>query len=213
MIQSVRQLARSHAHEMFMAMLPAIQNQVRIAFRDLWGEAREEAIQEAIANAFVAFVRLVQRGEAHKAFATVLARFAIAHVRAGRQVGSSLKARDVLSPYAQRKKRFVVERLERASCYEGQWSEAVVEDMRTPVADQAAFRVDFPVWLAQLPPRNRRLAMALAAGHTTGEVAQTFAISAARISQLRRELHDSWQRFHGEPSGSEVVAQAAYAPC
>jgi hypothetical protein len=35
-------------------------------------------------------------------------------------------------------------------------------------------------------------------GKTTGRVARTFRISAARVSQLRRELCANWHRFMGE---------------
>jgi len=76
--------------------------------------------------------------------------------------------------------------------------EAVVEDTHTPVAEQAAFRIDFPAWLKVLTKRNRRIAEALALGHGTGEVARHFRVSESRVSQLRRELCQSWQEFHGE---------------
>ncbi len=37
-----------------------------------------------------------------------------------------------------------------------------------------------------------------AAGETTGGVTRLFRITAARVSQLRRELFERWQAFHGE---------------
>lgn len=185
-------------HRAFLAMLPAIVRCLRLAFRDLQDEAREEAIQEALANTCIAYARLVQRGAADRAFPTVLARFAAAQVRAGRRVGSRRNVRDVLSPYAQRKKQFFVERLDRFDTEEGQWLEAVVEDPHTPVFDQVWFRIDFPAWLDRLAPRHRRIAQTLALGHSTGEVARQFGISAGRVSQLRRELYESWCDFHGE---------------
>ena len=36
-------------------------------------------------------------------------------------------------------------------------------------------------------------------GERTGEAAERFGMSVARVSQLRRELCDDWARFHGEP--------------
>jgi DNA-binding NarL/FixJ family response regulator len=185
-------------HRAFLAMLPAIVRCLRVAFRALQDEAREEAIQEALANTCIAYARLVQRGAADRAFPTVLARFAAAQVREGRRVGSRRNVRDVLSPYAQRKKQFFVERLDRFDTEEGQWLEAVVEDPHTPVFDQVWFRIDFPAWLDRLTPRHRRIAQTLALGHSTGEVARQFGISAGRVSQLRRELYESWCDFHGE---------------
>jgi len=66
------------------------------------------------------------------------------------------------------------------------------------VPDQAAFRVDFPAWLARLSRRDLRIAERLAAGRSTSEVARQVGLSAARISQKRHELHASWQAFQGD---------------
>jgi DNA-binding NarL/FixJ family response regulator len=137
------------------------------------------------------------------AYPTVLARYAVAQVRDGRKVGSSLNVRDVLSPYAQQRKRFHVERLDRFDDDEDEWREAVVEDPYTPVFDQVCFRIDFPSWLSRLPRRNRRVAQSLSLGKSTSEVARQYKVSPGRISQLRRELHDSW---HGYCADSEPFA-------
>ena len=47
----------------FLRMLPAIQTHARITFRDLNATERE-AVQEVIANALIAFVRLWEQGRA-----------------------------------------------------------------------------------------------------------------------------------------------------
>ena len=185
-------------HNRFLAMLPAIETHARLAFRHLDPEAREDAVQETIANALVAFVRLVQLQKTDVAYPSALARYAVAQIHDGRRVGNRLNVRDVLSPYAQKQKGIQVERIDRFDEEEGQWVEAVIEDDRTPVPDQAAFRCDFPTWLDSLSRRNRRIAQALSVGHTTSEVAKRFRVSPGRVSQLRREMHQSWQDFHGE---------------
>jgi hypothetical protein len=145
-----------------------------------------------------AYVRLVRSNKTEVAYPTALARFAVAQVWDGRRVGTRKNVRDVLSQQNQRRKRFAVTRLDRFDPQEGEWQEVVVEDHHTPVADQAAFRVDFPAWLANLPGRDRRIAMRLAIGGATNEVADRFGLSPARISQKRLELRASWQAFHGE---------------
>jgi hypothetical protein len=188
-------------HHAFLVMLPTINRYAELAFRTLHGDNRDDAIQEVVANACVAFARLVEQGRADKAFPTVLARYAIAQVREGRQVGSSWSVRDVLSRRAQQKKRFTVERLDRLDRHDDRWSEAILEDSHTPVLDQVWFRIDFPEWLSRLPVRDRSIAESLAMGDPTRQVAQRFGVSSGRISQLRRELHGSWQRFHGEIPG------------
>jgi hypothetical protein len=178
-------------------MLPIIVRHLRVVFRYLRAEAREEAVAEGLANACTAYQRLVKQGRAHVAFPTVLARFAAAQVADGRQVGSGQNTRDVLSPRAQKKKHFQVERLDHFDDEENEWMEAVVEDPHTPVFEQVCFRVDFPEWLDRLSRRNRRIAESLALGNSTSAVAKRFRISAGRISQLRREFYNSWHKLCG----------------
>jgi hypothetical protein len=195
-------------HAAFLVMLPIIVRHLRIAFRHLRGDAKEEAVAEALANACVAYQRLAKQGRVHLAFPTVLARFAAAQVTDGRRVGNGQNTRDVLSPRAQQKKQFYVERLDHFDKEENEWMEAVVEDPHTPVFDQVCFRVDFPAWLDRLPRRNRRIAESLAIGNHTCAVAKRFRISPGRISQLRREFYDSWQTFCGcdDPPGPAMAA-------
>ena len=151
------------------------------------------------------------QGREELVFTTVLARFAVRQVWAGRQVGTRLNVKDVSSRYAQRRKQIRLERLDRFDPKENRWLEAVVEDHRTPVPEQVCFRVDFPEWLKTLSRRDRRVAQCLAAGHSTGDVARRFGISSARVSQLRRELYDSWQEFHGETEDDLQVPLLAAA--
>jgi hypothetical protein len=184
-------------HKAFLVMLPAIVIHAKIAFRHLRGEARQDAIQETIANALVAFVGLVCRGKMSIAYPTVLAKYAVAQINDGRRVGSRLNVRDVSSAYCRRRKKITVERLDHFDEEDNQWLEAVVEDPHTPVFDQVCFRVDFPAWLNRLSRRNRRIAKCLALGNPTCAVAKRFQISPARISQLRREFYESWQNFCG----------------
>ncbi len=185
-------------HARFLAMLPAITRYASVAFRDLRPEAKREAVQEVIANCFVAFRRLHELDKLDLAYPSVLARFGVAQVRSGRKVGSKLNVNDVTSSYAQRQKRFRVVRLDRFSQVEGFWRESLVEDRRTGPAETAAMRIDFAEWLRQLPERKRQIAEALGSGDTTGAVAERFNISPGRVSQMRRELHESWITFHGE---------------
>ena len=198
-------------HAVFLAMLPAIVTHARIAFRHLNPEARQDAVQEAIANALVAFARLVQLKKTDLAYPTVLARYAVAQINDGRRVGNHLNVREVLSAYAQRHKGFTVERLDHFDEEENAWQEAGVQDTRaTPVFDIVAFRVDFADWLASLSRRDRRIAESLAIGNRTGDVAKRFKLCAGRISQLRRELAESWRQFVGESpeAGTACLATA-----
>ena len=185
-------------HAPFLAMLPAIRAQAHFAFQHLDPESRQDAVQETIANAMVAFVRLAQLGRTEKAFPMVLVRSAAAQIRSGRQVGNRLNIRDVLSPHAQIRKRITVERLDRDHREEGQWIEAVVQDYSTPILDQVAFRCDFPAWLKSLPRFKRRIAEVLAVGHSTGEAARRFHVSPGEDLADTAGTDRLWLAFHGE---------------
>ena len=185
-------------HDRFLDMLPTIRRCARQAFDRHDAEAREEAVQEVIANAWRAFVRLVERGRAALAYPTVLARYAIAQVRGGRKVGTRLRVVDVSSEYARIQKGFTLDRLDEIDASTGEWQEVLVEDGHATPADIAASRIDFAAWLRTLPGRTRKIAKLLATGETTNAAAKKFAVSAGRVSQLRRELQDSWTEFVGD---------------
>ena len=202
MIAPIRQRRSSQSvpnwHEVFMRMAPAIETHAKIAFRHLRPDERAEAVQDVLCNVCAALARLDELDKLDIAYVSVLARFGVSQVRDGRKVGCHLNIRDVSSPYCQRRKKLTIERLDRFDDEENQWVEAIVEDTHTPVFDQVWFRVDFPTWLDTLRRRDRKIALKLAAGEKTGRVARMFRVSAGRISQLRRELHDAWCRFQGE---------------
>jgi len=47
---------------------------------------------------------------------------------------------------------------------------------------------------------KRQVARTLALGETTKRTARRFRVTAGRVSQLRRELQNSWESFQGEPA-------------
>jgi hypothetical protein len=194
-------------HAGFLALLPEIYRHIRFAFRRLESERRDEATQEALANALVAYVRLHELGKTDVAYATPLANYAVRQVCSGRQVGCRLNMDDVLSPYAQRRQGFTVSRLQRPDEREGTWKEILVEDPTCTPAELAASRIDFGAWLNKLPRKKRRIASTLAASETTKEAAKKHKVTPGRVSQLRRELAASWDEFHGEPEQAAVVGR------
>ncbi len=185
-------------HKEFLAMLPKIRQHASVAFRHMRPEAREEAVQEVISNCVKAFVRLVQLKKVDLAYPTVLARFGVAQVRDGRKVGGKLNVHDVSSDYAQREKGFHLERLDQYDNEDDSWIEVLVEDKSAGPADVASIRIDFTHWLTSLSPRTRRIAKILATGERTSVIAQKFDLSPGRISQVRKELAQSWRLYQGE---------------
>src|SRR5687767_11381193 len=90
------------AKRRFLSLLPTVQSAAEYAFRRLPTEEREEAVQEVLASAYVAFCRLTAQGRACQAFGSALGGYAVAQYRAGRRVGSRMNSADMMAP-AQRR--------------------------------------------------------------------------------------------------------------
>ncbi len=199
-----RPTANAQHDERFLKMVPAIQRYARSAFRNLRAQTRDEAICTVVADALFAFRRLVESDKQDRAYATPLARFAVRRYWTGR-CACMPRGRDMMSQKTQTTRGIVIERLEFFDEQEQHWRQALVEDRRASPADTAAARIDVAAWLRSLPRRNRRIAQTLAMGETTSSAARRFGISRARISQLRRELQESWQAFQGEAPREAVL--------
>lgn len=190
--------SRRVSQKKFEEMLPLIQKQAAYAFRDSKSEQKEELVAETVANAYCAFVRLVRRGYESIVYPTPLATFAIKQVRSGRRVGGKPRPRDVMSQLTRKEDAPALGRLNRHSAGDDGWLELLVEDRNAGPCEIAITRIDFEDWLQLLSRRHRRIATALAGGETTTCAAKEFGVTPARISQLRREFHDSWREFQGE---------------
>jgi hypothetical protein len=185
------------AQNRFEAMLPALQEQISYRFRRCTRELREDLEAEALALAFEMFVRLVRRGKTELATPTPLATYACRQVADGRRSGTPLNVRDITSRYCQKRKGVRQQPFHFRSKENHRWEELVVEDRHASPADVAIVRIDFRDWLKTLSRKKRRIAETLAGGDSTGEVAAKYRMTAARISQIRRELLDAWHTFQG----------------
>jgi len=195
----------------FLSILPRIELHGRISFRYLRCPAlRADAVAEVVALAWKWHLRLAERGKDATQFPSALATFAALAVKAGRRVCGRERARDVLSPSAHRKQHFMVDRLPDFSTLAGNpLEEALVDNAATPVPEQVSFRIDFPAWLMTRTDRDRRLAEDLMTGERTQDVSARFGLSPARISQLRRDFHQDWQRFCGVDKALAMTAVCA----
>jgi hypothetical protein len=183
----------------FVTQLPEIQARLKLAFRQRDAGAREEAIADATILCLLSFVKLHEQGRADTVTASNLAWYAAKQIRSGRSAGCRLDAKEPLSQCAQQRRGIRVEHLHANNPEDRVWIDALVQDRRSTVLDQVAARLDISAWLTTLCGRTRRIAADLARGGTTAEVARKYGVSAARISQLRRELKNSWCEFQQEP--------------
>jgi hypothetical protein len=202
----------------FLALLPRIENHARMVFRHVrCPVTREERVAEVNALAWKCFCRLVERRKDVMKFPMAFAGLVARTVRYGRRLCGKERANDVMSPVAQRRHGFVVTSLPlstRASLDDlyasphGQEMQDAYEDRlkdntRTPPPEQAAFRIDFRQWLKTLSARQRRILRAMSLNERTKDLSKRFSISPGRISQMRRDFKDGWQRFVGDiPAGT-----------
>jgi hypothetical protein len=188
-------------HEAFLTLvLPKVLSHGQVWSRHIkCPHRREDFIAEMVALSWKWFVRLVERGKDPTAFPTALASFAARAVRAGRRVAGQEKPKDVLSPVAQARHGFMVEKLpDIATLGDNPLADALADNTMTPPDEQCAFRLDFPAWLALLGDRNRRIAQDMMVGERTLDLASRHGISPARVSQLRREFRRDWRVYCGE---------------
>jgi hypothetical protein len=198
----------------FLSILPRIITHARIVCRGERCPARkDDFISETVATAWQAFVRLAERGKDARQFPSVLASFAARGVKSGRRLTGQLKAKDVCSERAQLLHGFQVERLPASTRHSFQdvygihgqrvmdvFEERLQHNLQTPVDEQVAFRCDLPAWLLTRTARDRHLIRDMAANERTLALARKYGLSPARVSQLRREFHDDWERFTADPA-------------
>jgi hypothetical protein len=211
-------------HARFLRLLPKIETHARIAFRGVRCPVKkEDRVAECVALGWKWFLRLSEQGKDVFDFPMAFAALVARAVRCGRKLCGQERAGDVLSFVAQQRHGFRVELLPTSTrnpheqLYATPHSQALLDafeerlrdNTQTPVADQVAFRIDFPAWLQTLTGRERRLVRAMACNERTKNLSKQFALSPGRISQLRREFRDSWRRFHGE----DVPARRRAAAC
>jgi hypothetical protein len=200
-------------HSRFQTVLPRIERHARIYFRAITcPDNKADCIAETLAVAWQWFVRLAERGKDATQFASALATLAARAVRSGRRVCGREKARDVLSPLAQRRHGFAVERLSDVRTRAGSpVAEALTNNTVTPPADQAAFRCDFPHWLGGYGERDRQMIDDLMVGERTADIAKKYGLSSGRVSQKRRAFHRDWCAFHGDLDADPAPGRACGA--
>jgi hypothetical protein len=182
-------------HDRFLDMLPTIKRYACKSFREFDRETKEDLVEECVANCYCAYARLVERGKEHVAFPTRLAGYAVRQIKDGRRVGKKGNAKDVYDIHARVKGGYQLKYIGSPHEQCGGWKEQLIDNRRTPVPEQAAFRLDFPCWLRTLSRRDRRIVNQLAAGERTSDVARKFGVSAGRVSQMRGQLREGWEAF------------------
>jgi len=141
----------------------------------------DDAVQELTAIAYEMYRSLVRRGK--ETYYSPIMKFAIKRYKSGRRfIGSS--STDVLSDWTR-----ILERCDICSWEDSEntGTRYLASNRWENVADTVQFKIDFyDDWLQQQTPRDQAIIKALSYGHTTGDVAKKYKVSAGLISQYRR---------------------------
>jgi hypothetical protein len=174
------------------SVLPIVERYARRVFSWCNPEERDERTAEAIASAFEGYASLVRRRRDREVTAWSLAFIAARRVKSGRHVGGSQnRAADVMT----KGHNFMVLRFGTIHDLPCELHEALIDNARSPVPEQAAFRIDFPVFLSRQSGKKRKVAALLAVGNRATDVARTVGVSPSRVTQVRRQLCQDWQVF------------------
>jgi hypothetical protein len=181
----------------FLDLLPHLTRYARLYFRDRQcPHGRADAIAEAVALAWRWYLRLAARGKDPATAAAGLIVFAARAVACGRRLCGKAKRKDALSRSRGIEQHQVANRSGPGTTRPpGFLVEALADNTRSPVPDQVVFRLDFPTWCRTRTQRERRMIAALMAGERPLDVARKYGLTAARISQLRREFRADWEKF------------------
>ena len=165
-------------------VLPRVLSHAEVIFRGVrCPHQRAECVAEAIALSWLWCLRLAAQGRDVARFPTAVATFAARAVRSGRRLTGQEKSKDTLSPVARYRHGFAVCSLPaRSSLFGNAFDEALRDNTRTPPDEQAAFRADWPAWLATRSARDRRLIADLALGERTLDAARKHGLSPDRKS-------------------------------
>jgi len=193
-------LSRTELSELprrFLTIKDRVELHAKIYFRGVkcWNR-KADLVAECLGIAWNWFVRLHQQGKDACCFPSVLASYAARAVKSGRKVCGMVKAKDVMNDLTQQKRGFVVGKLPDFSTLDtNPLQEALTDNTVSPVIDQVQFRVDFPSWRRTRSRRDRRIIHDMALGERTMTLAKRHQLSAARVSQLRREFKEDYDRF------------------
>ena len=102
-ISSERQNQDPNWQSAFVDMLPEIRQWIRLAFRQLGAEAREDAVEEGIVHSLLSYSRLHGQGRGTNANASSLAWYAVRAVKRGRPAVGRMNGKEPLSRYAGRR--------------------------------------------------------------------------------------------------------------
>jgi len=175
---------------------PIIRNTIPRTARPMGSEDHEELVQDATASAAEMLEAMEKAGK--KPLPHSIAYYSIQRTKSGRRSYGDIRS-DVMSPGFQMDHDGAVCSMQEPVCDEEEMTigDAIAsksEDMASKVLRQ----IDWDAFLATLDARKRRIVEELMLGFGTGDIAKLFSVSAARITQIKREIAQDIKAFMGD---------------
>lgn len=186
---------------------PIIRNTIYRAARPMGSEDHEELVQDATASAAEMVEAMEQSGRTPLPHS--IAYYSIQRTKSGRRSYGDVRS-DVMSPGFQMDHEGSICSMQEPVCDEDDMTvgDAIAsksEDMASKVLRQ----IDWDAFLDTLDARKRRIVEELMLGFGTGDIAKLFSVSAARITQIKREIAQDIKEFMGDSvlvdSGQESI--------
>jgi hypothetical protein len=155
-------------------------------------------VQNVLAWAFELFKNLVAKGKMDRAFASSLARYGIWRHREGRIFGTPRNTVDAMAEGSRACGRSNVK-------HYGYDTGSSMLDARNPVDEIVQFQIDFSDWYGNHSVRDQWIISDLAMSVTPKKIGAKYAISQARICQLRKWFYKSWTNFIDPPEAGMLV--------
>lgn len=190
------------AQASFVEALPRLRRHAYVHSRGIRDPGRrDDFIATSLGRGWQHWLQCYRDSKDPSQFVSAIADYAVRATRAGRRVDHQESAGDVMSPVAQRSKGFTLQSLPDTEngVDDNEAIDALADPSATPPGIRASLGgFDFAAFIDSLGPRNGALALDMAKGERTDDLARMYCITPGRVSQLRESFADKWRKFHGE---------------
>ena len=162
---------------------------------------RDEAIQDMMATAYAGYKSLVDRGLYDNIYRSTLGKYAVRSYRGGRRFYGN-RSKDVMDPLCQMQGRADVRGHVFYDASSHQWIEILIYDRTHDPALIGEFNIDYENWWETLSDKQCELLDDFLLNESTNDIARKNNLSTGRISQIRRELIESFNTFVGNVEAS-----------
>ncbi len=175
---------------------PIIRNTVPRTVRPMGSEDSAELVQDATASAAEMVEAMEKAGKTPLPHS--IAYYSIQRTKSGRRSYGDIRS-DVMSPGFQMDNDGAVCSMQEPA---GDDEDLTIGDAIASKTEDTASKVlrqiDWDAFLATLDARKRRIVEELMMGFGTGDIARLFSVSAARITQIKREIAQDIREFMGD---------------